>query len=82
LRSPEPQQTSAGNPSAAVESLCKLLMPEWRGGAVWRREQTASQAGYLATVQGALSGNPWGRVLNQARALSRMQELEAGAERA
>ena len=31
------------------------------------RERTALQAGYLATVQEALSGNRWGRVLNQAR---------------
>jgi hypothetical protein len=29
--------------------------------------RTAPQAGYLATVQEALSGHRWGRVLNQAR---------------
>ena len=50
---------SAGNPGAAVEALCKSLMPKWRRGAVWRRERTAQQAGYLATVQEALSGNRW-----------------------
>jgi hypothetical protein len=49
---------SAGNLSATAEALCKSRMPRWHGGAVGAR--TATQAGYLATVQDALSGNRWG----------------------
>ncbi len=53
-----------GNLSAAAEALCKSRMPRSHGGAVGAR--TALQADYLATVQEALSGNRWGRVLSQA----------------
>jgi len=49
-------------------SLCPL--PRYCGSVSLsgepQQQQTATQAGYPATVQEALSGNRWGRVLSQA----------------